>query len=78
MGVSNEKIERIKIIKQRYEREWRAMELVTAIGIGATSSGATGIIVSVKSDLAKVREKIPERIEEIEIDVRETGEIRAL
>lgn len=76
--MSTKEIDRIKVVKQRYEREWRALELVTAIGIGTTSSGATGIIISVKSDAAKVRERIPQRVEEIEIDIRETGELRAL
>jgi hypothetical protein len=73
-----EDIERIKTIKQIYAKGWLAIEGVVAVGIGMTSSGGTGLIVSVKSDAARIREQIPNQIEDIPVEIQETGEIKAL
>jgi hypothetical protein len=73
-----EDIGKIKEIKSRHEKDWLAIEGVVAVGIGTTSDGSIGLIISVKEDSYKIRELIPEQIEEVLVEIQETGEIRAL
>jgi hypothetical protein len=70
-------IERIKSIKRRHEEKLLALDGVVAVGIGTTSNGAAGLIVSVKKDVPAVREGIPKTIEGTPVEIRETGEMKA-
>lgn len=69
---------RAKAVKRAHESQWLAIDGVVGVGVGVTSSGRIGIIVSVKDRPASVRARIPTAIGDTEIDVRVTGEIRAL
>lgn len=71
-------VERIKSVKERYEKTWLRMPDVVAVGIGITSAGSPGIIVSVKKNPQKARMKIPEVIGDIRIEIQVTGEIKSL
>lgn len=71
-------IKMIKKIKQKHEREWLQIEGVVAVGIGNLSNGNLGIIVSVKNNAREIRRQIPETIEGVSVEIRETGEIEAL
>ncbi len=71
-------IDRIKSIKQMHERHWLAIDGVVAVGIGATSSGRVGLIVSVKERAEKMRTQIPHVVDDVEVEIKETGDIRAL
>jgi hypothetical protein len=71
-------IEKIREIKRKNEKAWLAMEGVVAVGIGKTSDGSLGLIISVKEDSNKFRPQIPPKIEEVPIEIQETGEIKAL
>lgn len=71
-------IKMIKKIKQKHEREWLQIEGVAAVGIGNLSNGNPGIIVSVKNNASEIRRQIPETIEGVSVEIRETGEIGAL
>jgi len=74
----SDSIKKIKKIKQKYEREWLRIEGVVAVGIGNLANGAPGIIVSVKKDAKEIRRQIPETVRGVAVEIRETGEIRAL
>ena len=71
-------LDKIRRIKARNEKDWLRIEEVVAVGIGKTSEGSTGLIVSVKENAGVIREKIPARIEDVVIEIQETGEIKAL
>jgi hypothetical protein len=75
--VKAEDLERIKSIKRANEKRWLAIDGVVAVGIGATSSGDASLIVSVKEHAAGIRKLIPHRIENVEVEIRETGEFKA-
>jgi len=74
----SDQIEKIKIIKKKFEKTWLALEGVVAVGIGKTSDGNLGIIVSVKEHDKKYKQQIPSNIEGVLIEIQETGEITAL
>lgn len=62
--------------KQLHEKEWLKVEGVTAIGIG-TDNDNTVIIVSYSGSSETIREIIPQKVEEIPVIFRYSGEIRA-
>ena len=64
--------------KKSYEKSWLAMKNVVAVGLGKTSDGSLGIIISVNKNASQIRKKIPSQIEQINIEIQETGEINAL
>jgi hypothetical protein len=70
-------LDNIKNIKRKHENKWLALPDVVGVGIGKTSSGETGIIVSVKELSERVQRKIPAKVESIAVEIRVTGEIRA-
>ena len=74
----SDQIERIREIKRKYEKNWLAIEGVVAVGIGRTSDGSMGLIISVKENASKIRKQIPPKIDEVLIEIQETGEIKAL
>lgn len=72
-----DELERIRTIKRAHQAVWLSMDHVTAVGIGITSSGKPGLIVSVSKDADKVREQIPRSIDGVEVDIQISGELRA-
>ncbi len=72
-----EDLERIKSIKRANEKRWLAIDGVVAVGIGTTSSGSACLVVSVKENVAGIRKLIPYRVENVEVEIRETGEFKA-
>jgi len=73
-----EEIERIKIVKRKYEKQWLSIDGVIAIGIGFTKNKKTGLIISVKDLNVKVQQSIPNEVEGIPVEINVTGEIKAL
>ncbi len=71
-------IEKIKRIKSEYEQDWLALPEVVSVGIGETSSGEIGLIVSVKKITARVKRSLPKSIAAVPVEVRKSGEIKAL
>lgn len=65
-------------VKQEYERIWLANKGVVAVGIGNTSKGEPGIIISVKKITLEIQKQIPAEIKGVPIEIQETGEIKAL
>ena len=73
-----EQMAKARAAKQRVERAWLAIEGIVGIGIGFTSRGAVGIIVSTREDPAALREKIPREVNGVPVELQRTGDIRAL
>ncbi len=73
-----DKIDRIKKLKKKHEKKWLAIKDVVAVGIGKTSGGSIGIIISVKEEAGQVKSQIPSEIDKIPIEVQETGEMKTL
>jgi len=73
-----ESIEKIKRIKAQHEKYWLGIEGVVAVDVGGTSDGGLGLIISVKKDATGIQKHIPRRIENVLIEIRETGEVRRL
>lgn len=71
-------IDKISKIKKKYEKTWIAIDGVIGVGIGRTSAGAIGIIVSVKEHSETIRQKIPESVEGVSVEVRFTGDVTIL
>jgi hypothetical protein len=74
-------------VKRRHEQELLRKANVVAVGVGYCTRGGVltkevGIVVSVKNKVPlselKPQDVIPETIENVPVDVVETGEIRAL
>lgn len=76
--MTSEEIERITTIKRTHEKRWLAIDGVVAIGIGTTTSGRTGLIVSVEEGASRIRRQIPNRIEDTEVEIQVTGSMKAL
>jgi hypothetical protein len=71
-------LQRAREIRKRYEDIWMDLEFVTSIGIGLTSSGNTGIIISMEKDDPAIKNIFPAEIEGIPVEVRISGEINTL
>ena len=74
-------------VKRRHEQELLRKANVVAVGVGYCRRGGAqtrevGIVVSVKKKIPlselKPRDVIPVQVEDVPVDVVETGEIRAL
>jgi hypothetical protein len=76
--MNDEELERVKQIKRRYEQQWLSLAGVVAVGIGTTAAGKVGVIVSVKENPEKIRASIPQQVDGIDVEIRVTGELRAL
>ena len=74
----SDQLEKIIQIKRQNEKKWLGMKNVVGVGIGLTSGGDVGIIVSTKEESVKLRKKIPNEIDRIPVEIQVTGEIRAL
>ena len=70
-------LEQIKIIKKQYEKEWLSYPEVVGVGIGQLSDGHTGIIISLKTLDAKVKQKFPGSIQGVDLSLELTGEIKS-
>ena len=74
----SDQLEKIIQIKRQNEKKWLGMKNVVGVGIGLTSGGDFGIIVSIKEESVKLRKRIPSEIDRIPVEIKVTGEIRAL
>ncbi len=72
-----EQMAKVKAIKKQYEKSWFAIAGVVAVGIGTTTAGTVGIIISVKENSDEIHRRIPATIEGVEIEIQKTGEIKA-
>jgi hypothetical protein len=68
----------IRRIRAQHEASWRRIDGVAAIGTGITADGSAGIVVSVERDLARVRALIPRSVDGVMVEIRTSGELRAL
>jgi hypothetical protein len=73
-----DRLEKIREIKKKYEKTWLSIKEIVAVGIGETSEGSLGIIISVKDDAGKYKNQIEQNIEGVPIEIQEIGEIKAL
>lgn len=85
--MSDLSVQRAQEVKRRHEQELMRKANVVAVGVGYCRRGGVqtrevGIVVSVKNKVPlselKARDAIPAQIEDVPVDVVETGEIRAL
>ena len=85
--MSDQSMQRALEVKRRHEQELLRKANVVAVGVGYCRRGGVqtrevGIVVSVKKKVPvselKPRDVIPAQIENVPLDVVETGEIRAL
>jgi len=85
--MSDQTMQRALEVKRRYEQELLHKANVVAVGIGYHTRGGVPtkevcIVVSVKNKVPlselKPQDVIPAEIENVPVDVVETGEIRAL
>jgi hypothetical protein len=85
--MSEQAVQRALEVKRRYERDLLRKPNVVAVGIGHCRRGGVQteevcIVVSVKNKVPqsklKPQDVIPGQIEDVPVDVVETGEIRAL
>jgi hypothetical protein len=85
--MSDQAMQRALEVKRRHERELLHKANVVAVGIGFCTRGGVltkevCIVVSVKNKVPlsklKPQDVIPAKIEDVPVDVVETGEIRAL
>ena len=74
----SDELQKIRKIKAKNERKWLAIDGVVAVGIGKTVGGRLGIIVHVTENAPKYQSRIVRKIEGIPVEVRESGEIKAL
>ena len=85
--MSDPSVQRVQEVKGRHEKELLRKANVVAVGVGYCRRGGAltrevCIVVSVKNKVPlgelKPRDVIPAQIEDVTVDVVETGEIRAL
>ena len=69
---------KIQEIKKKYEQQWLSIQDVVGVGIGILDDKNMWIIVSVVKLESQVASKIPNEIEGVKIEIRETGEFKAL
>lgn len=74
----HEDIERIKIVKRKYVKQWLKIDGVIAVGIGFMKNKETGIIVSIKKLSLPIQKFVPNEIDGVPIELNVTGEIKAL
>jgi len=85
--MNQEELERVRTVKQAYERELLQKPNVVGVGIGLRTRGGQltdelGIVVSVTKkqplDLLEADDLIPTELEGVPVDVQEVGVLRAL
>jgi len=70
--------QKIREVKRKYEREWLSINGVVGVGIGILTDKNLGIMISVTKVDEQIRKKIPDEVEGIKLEIRETGEFKAL
>lgn len=73
----SDETERARRVKRENEARWLALEGVVAVGIG-TVGGRPGIVVSVRADSPRLRRELPSEVEGVPVEVRVSGDLRAL
>lgn len=77
IAAMQEKLERIREIKQKHETRWLRLEGVVAVGIGQIEGIGPGIIISVEKETEYLRRLLPTEIEGIPVRLNKTGTIRS-
>lgn len=70
-------MDRIREVKRAHEAAWLEEEDVVAVGVGRLSDGRPGIVVSLRTGRGEARERIPEEVEEVRVECRVVGDVRA-
>jgi hypothetical protein len=73
----DESIERARRVKQTHESRWLALRGVVAVGIAQRADGTPTIIVSVETDSDPIHRQIPERVDDVPVEIRVAGPIQA-
>jgi hypothetical protein len=73
----DESIERARRVKQTHESRWLALRGVVAVGIAQGADGTPTIIVSVETDSERIHRQIPERVDDVPVEIRVAGPVRA-
>ena len=73
----SESLENIKRVKKKYEKQWLRIPRVQAVGIGVTAEGKQGIIISVVRVDESVKQRLPEEIEGVAVELRQGGPFSA-
>ncbi|MDL1955995.1 MAG: hypothetical protein LWW95_02935 [Candidatus Desulfofervidus auxilii] len=68
----------IEEIKNKYESKFMAIDGVVGVGIGKTKDGVSCIKVYVKEKTTEIEKLIPNKVEGINVEIEEIGEISAL
>ncbi|KAA3615375.1 MAG: hypothetical protein DWQ05_13545 [Calditrichaeota bacterium] len=71
-------IAKIKKVKKIHLREWMAIPQVQAVGIGVLQNGETGIIISVENLDKSIAEILPAKIDDVSVEIVESGRFKAL
>lgn len=70
-------MEQVLRVKRAREAEWLALEGVAAVGVGLVTDGRPGVVVSVESDTARLRGRIPAEVDGVPVEIRVSGPMRA-
>jgi hypothetical protein len=74
----SDELERAKRVKREHESRWLSLDGVVAVGVGQTADGRPAVVVSVRADSARLRRALPERVDGVPVEVRVSGDLRAL
>ncbi len=74
MNISLEKLRRVK---DKYEKKWMQLPEVQAVGIGHTTEGKPGIIITVSKLDKRVQKRFPSELEGASIELRQGGPFSA-
>lgn len=72
-----ELLEKARRIKREQQKSWMQVNGVVAVGIGNTSDNKLGLIISVENNPADFKNRFPSQIEDVPVEIRYTGNIRA-
>lgn len=70
--------QKIREVKRKYEQEWLSIKGVVGVGIGILTDKNLGIMISVTKLDEQISKKIPAEVEGVKLEIRETGEFKAL
>jgi hypothetical protein len=74
----DDELNRISMVKMRYQGIWMGLNNVSAVGVGITSDGRPGIIISMKREDVSTRKLFPAEIEGIPVEINISGNINIL
>ncbi|GEM_PF-1468603 len=75
--MNREQEARARSAKAKHEREWLAIDAVSAVGVGVRG-GEVCIIISVDTNPASLSHRIPAGVEDVPVVVERTGRIGPL